>query len=231
MSREAVVATKIAVRYGDQLSLSPVSFSLAEGKLYFLIGPNGSGKSTLISSILGLTEHTGQAKVLGRPAKEVYHQLGYVPQRFSFDRSIPLTIRELLTLSLDFCGCQKKAAEEHLKDALDLVDLTSLIDRPLAELSGGQLQRVLLARALVHHPKVLFLDEPEAGIDRQAEHSLYPLLKKLVNDGLTVLIASHEIDAARRWADQVILLNGKLVDIGDPVTLLTKPKLKDLFSS
>lgn len=227
--REAVSINKLSVRYGDQVALAPLTLKLPAAQLIFVIGPNGSGKSSLITALLGLTPHTGDVKIFGQPVKNSYHNLGYVPQRFSFDRSIPLTVRELLSLSLAFCGCHPGRADDHLVEALDQVGLAELIDRPLAELSGGQLQRVLLARALVHHPKLVILDEPEAGVDRQAERSLYPLLKNLTAEGLTVVIASHELEAARRWADLVVALDGRLVASGAPRDVLTKQRLGELF--
>jgi zinc transport system ATP-binding protein len=227
---DAIAVTKLTVRYGDQLALDSVSFTVPTRTLAFLVGPNGSGKSSLITALLDLIPYRGTVKILGQSTKAVYHSIGYVPQRFSFDRTIPLTVRELLGLSLDFCHCQVGQHDEQLRRALDNVGVVDLVDRPLSELSGGQLQRVLLARALVHHPKVILLDEPEAGFDRQSEVSLYPLLRQLVTEqGLTVLIASHELDAARRWADQVLVVNGRLVISGPPTKVLTKQTLQEVF--
>lgn len=229
---DSVSVHNLAVRYGDQIALAPISFDIPKGRLVFVVGPNGSGKSSLLTALLDLTPFQGEVKLLGRHASASYHEIGYVPQRFSFDRTIPLTVRELLLLSLAFCRCLVGDQDAHLTQALTDAGVSDLIDRPLSSLSGGQLQRVLLARALAHHPQLIILDEPEAGIDHGGELALYPLLSRLVReDGLTVLIASHELSAARRWADQVIAINGNLVADGPPTKVLTNQLIKQLFRS
>lgn len=229
---DAISAHKLGVRYGDQIALNQVSFDIPRERLVWLVGPNGSGKSTLINALLGLVDHSGTARLLGQPAAKVYHSVGYVPQRFSFDRTIPLTVRELLNLSLDLCGCHVQEKSTAVSDALTAAGAPDLVDRPLSSLSGGQLQRALLARALVHNPQLIILDEPEAGIDRAGESSLYPLLRGLVNEKkLTILLASHELSAARKWADLVIALNGQILSTGRPQEVLGNRTVKEAFRS
>lgn len=235
MATPTLNVENLTVRYGADPAVNRVSFKIPRGKLVFLVGPNGSGKSSLLTAILGLTPYTGQVRLGDKPVSAVYHSIGYVPQRFSFDRSIPLTVRELLTLTLTLCDCAPitaKDTEEHLKKALAQVGGAAWMDKTLGSLSGGQLQRVLLARALVHHPSLIILDEPESGVDERAGISLYTLLRRLVDEQqLTIILASHEISAAKKYADLVLALNGQLAGFGSPDKVLTPNLLKDLFTT
>lgn len=200
-------------------ALKEINFQLQPQTINLLIGPNGSGKSTLLKIILGLLEvnngvifYNNKGQKIDRPQA----QLGYAPQRFEFDPSLPVTVKEFLKLSLANCRLHQHHQHEYLQETLAQVKADHLITKKLGDLSGGQLQRVILARALLHEPKLLILDEPEAGIDAQGEQFFYQILKELVeNKGLTALIASHEMEIVSQYADQVLCLNQTLICSGD----------------
>lgn len=212
----------------ERPAVEEVSFSLDEGQIAILIGPNGSGKSTVLRAILGLVPFTGEVRVFGRPATETRRQVGYVPQRLAFDLTLPLTVREAVRMPLlGVRGPDAEGALRHFTEALGIADL---LDKPLGALSGGQLKRALIARAMVTKPRLLLLDEPEAGIDVGGEHTLYDLLQRLVgHHRLTALICSHELDLVFRYADRVLCLNRRLQCTGPPAEVLTAEALARLY--
>jgi ABC-type Mn2+/Zn2+ transport system ATPase subunit len=212
----------------DQPALDAVSFALDEGQIAIVIGPNGSGKSTLLKAILGLVPCSGEIRVFGMPAAAARRQIGYVPQRLAFDLTLPLTVREAVRMPLlGDRGPDGEASFRHFADVLAIADL---LDRPLGTLSGGQLKRALIARAMVTEPRLLLLDEPEAGIDIGGEQTLYELLSQLVSHHrLTALVCSHELDLVFRYASQVLCLNRRLQCTGPPADVLTTEALARLY--
>lgn len=155
----------------DQPAVDDLSLDLEEGRIAMLIGPNGSGKSTVLRAILGLVPSTGEVRVFGKPVEAVYHEIGFVPQRLAFDQTLPLTAREAIRMPLGRrVGVDGEAA---FREVVETLGLEAVLDRPLGALSGGQLKRALIARALVTRPRLLLLDEPEAGVDVAGEETLY----------------------------------------------------------
>lgn len=221
-----IEVTNLTVQYDHHVVLDNLSFTIHEGELTAILGPNGSGKSTLIKAILGLVPvKQGTIKVFGKPIHEVLSLIGYLPQRLVFDRTFPITVEEFLALSL-----QKDAPVTAINDVLGEVGLQSYKTNLLGELSGGQLQRILIARAILNQPKLLILDEPEAGIDIEAERNFYALIQHLDNEhGMTVVMISHEVDLVYDFAEQVICLNKDLVCHGVPRKVLTSEKLEELY--
>jgi ABC-type Mn2+/Zn2+ transport system ATPase subunit len=226
----ALEVKDVTVRFEGQErpAVEEVSFTLDEGQIAILIGPNGSGKSSLLKAILGLIPYRGDVRVFGRPVTEAWRQIGYVPQRLAFDLTLPLTVRESVRMPLlGARGAEAEAAVGHFVEALGIAEL---VDKPLGTLSGGQLKRVLIARAMVTNPRLLLLDEPEAGIDIGGEETLYELLDRLVSHHrLTALICSHELDLVFRFADQVLCLNRRLQCTGPPAEVLTAQALARLY--
>jgi zinc transport system ATP-binding protein len=220
----------VTVRFPGQEwpAVEEVSFTLEEGQIAILIGPNGSGKSTILKAILGLVPFTGDVRVFGLPAAEARSQIGYVPQRLAVDLTLPLTVREAVCMPLLGAGGQE--GEASFRHFADVLGIAPLVDRPLGTLSGGQLKRTLIARAMVTNPRLLLLDEPEAGIDIGGEQTLYELLDRLVSHHrLTALICSHELDLVFRYADQVLCLNRRLQCTGRPTEVLTAAALARLY--
>ncbi len=212
----------------DRPAVDGVSFALDEGQIAILIGPNGSGKTTVLRAILGLVPFGGDIRVFGQPAAAARRQIGYVPQRLAFDPSLPVTVGEAVRMPL--LGRRDPDLEASFRHFADVLGIGGLLDRPLGVLSGGQLKRALIARAMVTGPRLLLLDEPEAGIDIGGERTLYELLSLLVSHHrLTALVCSHDLDLVFRYAGQVLCLNRRLLCAGPPTEVLTADALSRLY--
>jgi zinc transport system ATP-binding protein len=180
-----------------------------------LVGPNAGGKSTLLSLILGLREpQAGQLRVLGQRPRQARRRLGYMPQHPSFPRQFPIAVKDVVLMGRfglgPLLGPWRRADREAARRALTEVEAADLADRPIGKLSGGQLQRVLLARALVGEPRLLLLDEPTANIDQRLEGEIFDLLAEL-NKRLTIVVVSHDIAFISRYVTRVACLNQTLV--------------------
>lgn len=215
----------LTVRFDREVILRDVSFSVARGDVVAVIGPNGSGKSTLLQAILGLVPYDGSIAVFGAPVATVLRKIGYVPQRFTFDRTFPLTVGEFLRLS----GVKPKHA--HWREAvLAEVNLTGGEGRRVGELSGGELQRLLIANALMGEPELLLLDEPTAGVDAAAERGFYDLVAHLNrHHQMTVLMVSHDLAAVAKRATKMLCLNRALLAFGAPDLVSTPAVLEQLY--
>jgi zinc transport system ATP-binding protein len=212
----------------DRPAVENVSFALDEGEIAILIGPNGSGKSTLLRAILGLVAFRGEIRVFDKAAGAARGQIGYVPQRLGFDLTLPLTVREAICMPL--LGTGGPEVEATFRHFVDVLGIAELLDRPLGVLSGGELKRALIARAMIMKPRLLLLDEPEAGIDVGGEQTLYELLSQLVSHHrLTALVCSHELDLVFRYATQVLCINRRLQCSGPPGEVLTTEALARLY--
>lgn len=213
-------------------AIHDINFSLKSNSISMLIGPNGSGKSTLIRVFLGILKSSGKITFYHKGKEISQHDahIGYVPQKHDIDTTIPITVSELLTLTVNSCARCKTCAESEVDDVLKKVSALDYKHKKIGDLSGGQLQRVILARALLHKPKLLILDEPEAGIDVQAEQFFYEVLRNLVDtENITALIATHEMEVVNAYADQVICINKTLVCAGSTVEALTPKTFKELY--
>ncbi|MDP2631169.1 MAG: metal ABC transporter ATP-binding protein [Candidatus Uhrbacteria bacterium] len=223
----ALTVQHLCVSFDNNEVLKDVSFTLSEGTIAAVIGPNGSGKTTLISTILGLVKpEKGEIKILGRHLHEVRHLIGYVPQRFHFDKYFPITVREYLDLARHKNHAKSRIEEKIREVGLDL----SILTAKLGTLSGGQLQRVLIAQAILNNPSILILDEPATGIDIVGEAAFVNILKHLNEEhNTTILLVSHDVTMVMKFVDEVICVNKKLLCAGPPRTALTPRKLEDLY--
>ncbi|SDX89687.1 zinc transport system ATP-binding protein [Allochromatium warmingii] len=206
----------VSFSYGETLVLERINLSIVAGEFVGLVGPNAGGKSTLLKLILGLLEpQAGQIHVLGRPPRTAARAIGYVPQFPSFARDFPICVEEVVTMgrigrgSRWALGWSSRADRAAARQALAEVEAADLARRPIGQLSGGQLQRVLLARALVAEPQILILDEPTANIDQRAESDIFDLLAEL-NQRLTILLVSHDIAFISEYVSRVACLNRTL---------------------
>jgi ABC-type Mn2+/Zn2+ transport system ATPase subunit len=224
----AIFVENLSVKYGEHAVVDNVSFSIEQGKIAAIVGPNGSGKTTLMKAILGLVPSRGEIIVLGQHLHDVRSRVGYVPQRFTFDRDFPITVEEFLNLARS-----SKCASSRITTVVKEVGLTPLIlHKHLGNLSGGQLQRILIAQAILHDPAILFLDEPATGIDVVGETAIHDVIEHLNKEhGTTVLMVSHDIAMISSLVDQVLCLNKKLLCSGPPKKALTQKSLGDLFGS
>ena len=233
-----VHARGVTVRFGDATVLEDVSLDLEPGRFLAIVGPNGSGKSTLIRVLLGLViPERGHAALFGADAGAYPERIGYVPQLKTFDRTFPATALELVVTGLRRTWPATVTAGERRAavNALTRVGAAPLERRPLARLSGGELQRAYLARALVRQPDLVLLDEPATGVDYLAEHDLYSLLEEYQDERAdstrpaTVVMVTHDLAVARYHADTVLVLNRRVMGFGSPTDVLADDALRAAF--
>jgi len=202
------------VQYNGVTVLEDITLSVQNRDFLGIIGPNGGGKTTLLKVILGLIKpNRGRVTVLGGPPEEGRRFIGYVPQLTQFDREFPATALDVVLMGrLGRKGLLRRYTEEDMEiayKALESVEILDLKDRQVGKLSGGELQRVFLARALAADPKILLLDEPTASIDEPTKTELYELLKGL-NREITIILVSHDIGVISSYVDKIACLNRRL---------------------
>jgi len=210
-----------------------VSFNVEVGEFLAVVGPNGAGKSTLMKVALGLiTPLKGHAALFGQDAGRHPERIGYVPQLKTFDRTFPATVLELVVSGLrrSWPARVRPGERDAARRALAEVGAEGLVERTLAKLSGGELQRAFLARALVRRPALVLLDEPATGVDFLAEHDLYDLLETYQrSSNATVAMITHDLSAARYHASHVAVLNRRLHGFGLPDDVLCEACLQKAF--
>ncbi|TDJ46888.1 MAG: ABC transporter ATP-binding protein [Gemmatimonadetes bacterium] len=199
---------RVSFTYAGVDVLRDVSFEFHEGDFVGIIGPNAGGKTTLLKLILGLLRPgSGSIRVLGVSPDEARGLVGYVPQYAHFDRSFPIRVRTAVTMgTLGRGRMRDKVANDAVDRALEQVELHEVADRQMGSLSGGQLQRALIARALVTEPKLLLLDEPTASLDTRIGRSVYELLEELA-EKITIVLVSHDIGVISRHVRTIACLN------------------------
>lgn len=233
-----VAIRSLAVELGGNLVLNGVTADIARGQVTGLVGLNGSGKTTLLRALVG--EHPYRGEIVfrcghdhSRPNPE---HVGYVPQRLTLDARHPLTVRDLFALALSnrplFLGISRHVSERATA-LLNKVGMAEIIDNPVDGLSGGQLQRVLLALALDPSPELLLLDEPAAGIDFKDQQKFYDLITHFNRDtGLTVVLVSHDLSMVRAHADHVLCLKDGMIKCqGPPDEVLSPGNLSLTFGA
>lgn len=218
----------LSVQLGGHRILDDLTFDLRCGEITALVGPNGAGKTTLLRALLGEVQYTGHCHFHGGPGHPARRRLvvGYVPQRLGFDRAAPLTVADLFALADHrrpaFLGLST-AGRTAACSALGEVDATHLLNRRLGELSGGELQRVLLALSLSPSPDLLLLDEPQQGLDAAGLERFYELVARLRGRfDMAVVLVSHDLTSVARVADRVFFLNSRLVAAGPTAEVLQK---------
>ncbi len=224
----------LTVKYGNTLALYDVSFELEKGALAVIIGPNGAGKSTLIKAILNLVPFEGKVEIFGKPfeklSREEHLKIGYVPQRMSFSKNIPLTVGEMLALSIAKTPLSSEEKKKRIDTFLKMAHLEDFKNRTIGSLSGGQMQRVLIVRALTFLPEIIFMDEPLAGIDIAGEKTFYEFMDTIHEKfGITIILVSHDVTAVDKLADTVLCLNKKLICYGRPKEVLKEETFHILY--
>lgn len=224
----------VSISYNGSLAIDKVNFGVEEGDLLGIVGPNGAGKTTLFRAILGLQNYSGTIKLFGLEGKK-YHPLlpliGYVSQKVSFEQNFPATVSEVVAMGLlpekmlqkdaallqsagfSWNRAYKKLNKDGDKvlEALKTVNLDSLKDRRIGELSGGQLQRVFIAKALVKDPILLILDEPVTGVDVDTQNRFYSVIKKINEENkITIVWSSHDLEAIAKLANRVACMNRQM---------------------
>jgi ABC-2 type transport system ATP-binding protein len=192
------------------LALDGVSLEVRAGRFFGLLGPNGAGKTTLINSIVSLVRpESGTVEVFGRDAfaefREARRMIGVSPQELNLDKF--LTVEEVLIFHAGYYGVPKKKARERAEELLERFALTGKRKQRVSTLSGGMKRRVMFARALMHDPKILFLDEPTAGVDVELRYKLWEYIRELNRGGLTILLTTHYLEEAEELCEEIALIN------------------------
>lgn len=223
----------VSFAYAGNPILERISFELKAGEYLGIIGPNGGGKTTLLKLILGLLKpDQGQILLLGEAVKhsDNRYRIGYVPQRVMAEGHLfPATVEEVVmsgrTAVRGFFSMRSKADVAAVKRAMKTSDVGHLAHRRVGTLSGGERQRVMIARALAGDPAVLILDEPTASVDTPSQEAFYVFLRKLHDDGLTIVIVSHDIDLVTHEVDSVLCLNKHLICHGPTSDMIDAVKI------
>ena len=230
-----ITIKKVGVSYAMQPHVLKDCNATIEGPtITGIIGPNGAGKSTLLKAILGLIQSSGEILIDGEPTKKVLQKIAYVEQKSQIDFTFPITIRECVALGRTV---KKKPLQRLTKEdwekvdaAIEEVGLTDLASRQIGALSGGQFQRVLLARCMVQEAQYIFLDEPFVGIDMLSEKVIMTILRKWKEEGKTILMVNHDLSKVKEYFDKVILVKHSIVASGKTEDVFIKKYLDDVYS-
>ena len=224
----------IGVKIGKDEILKDVNIHIHCGELTVIIGRNGAGKSTLLKAILGEIEHTGDIVFVDQKdnvTKKI--KIGYVPQSINIERHMPTTVYDLFASCIThipvFLRKDNKIYDE-VKEHLKIFGADALIDKSIGDLSGGELQRVLIAIATKPTPNLLILDEPVSGIDRNGIKEFYKIISKLKSEyDMSIILVSHDLDLAKKYADKVILLDKEVIKEGTPDDVFKSLEFKNRF--
>jgi ABC-type Mn2+/Zn2+ transport system ATPase subunit len=220
---------------GNPHAIENLSFSVTHGDRVAVIGPNGAGKSTLFRAIVGLIPFTkGEISVNGKDCIVSHDFVGYVPQHEAIDWSFPVTVHDVVmmgrTRQIGWFRWPRAQDRELVKHVLETLSLTHLVERQIGELSGGQRRRVFIARALAQETNVLLMDEPFTGVDTTAEREIMTTLDVLQDQGITVLLATHDMHKAATHFDKMLLINQRVVAYGTPPEVMRPDILKQAYS-
>ncbi len=225
----------LTVTYKDTPALDNINITLSKSKIIGIVGPNGAGKSTLIKAVLNIISSKGIIKIDDKLSKDQLGSVAYVEQKINIDYNFPIKVRECVSLGIyPKIGLFKNLNKhdwQKVDEALKLVGLEEFSNRQISELSGGQFQRVLIARCLVQEAKYIFLDEPFIGIDSVSEEIIMNTLRKLRDNGHTILIVHHDLRKVHTYFDEVLLLNKKLISYGSTKETFTRENLTNTYGT
>jgi len=223
----------LSVSYKETLALKDISLVLQGPTITGIIGPNGAGKSTLLKGMLGIIPHEGHAFIEDKEMKKSLKTVAYVEQKIHIDYNFPIKVKECVSLglypSIPLFHTLKESHWKKVADALEIVGLSDYAERQISQLSGGQFQRVLIARCLVQDADYILLDEPFVGIDSVSEEIIMNTLRDLKKAGKTVLIVHHDLGKVAHYFDQVLLLNKELIAFGPTKETFTQANLKQAY--
>ena len=218
---------------GRTFALQNINFTVQQGERIAVVGPNGAGKSTLFKLIVGTVKPSeGQVHIFGH-GPDGHICIGYVPQRNEIDWSFPVTVEDVVMMGrvgqIGLFRWPRRADWEIVQRSLDRVEATHLAKKQIGELSGGQQQRIFIARALAQEAELLLLDEPLNGLDLPSQQTIFNILDKLRPDGVTVLVATHDLQMAADRFDKIMLLNREIVAFAEPTAVLTADNLLQAY--
>lgn len=231
---QALHVEDLTVSYGASPALWDIDLDIPPGVMCAIVGPNGAGKSTLIKAALGLVRPVaGHVRFLGRTARQMRGQIGYVPQRHSVDWDFPTTARDVVEMGLygrvGWIRRPGRAERGRAVAALAEMGMQDYADRQISQLSGGQQQRVFIARALVQEAPILILDEPLAGVDAATEAIIIALLKRLRDEGRTVIVVHHDLTTVQSYFDWLVMLNVRIIAQGPVAEVYTPENLRTAY--
>ena len=234
MNYPTISVKGLSVSYDKKRVLTNIYLEINAGKICGVIGPNGAGKSTLFNAILGLIEiNTGTVLINGRSIKEQRKKMVYVPQKTDVDWNFPATVFDIVLMGRyphkKIFSRINKTDHEITMSALKEVGMEHFKDRQIGELSGGQQQRVFLARALCQEADIFLLDEPFVGVDITTEEKIIQILKRLADEGKTLLVVHHDLSSVENYFDNVILLNQRLIAFGETESTFTKNNIAKAY--
>ena len=224
----------ITVKRDNQVILKDVTFDVHCGELTMIIGRNGAGKSTLLKALLNEMDHTGKVEFLDmKENKKRKIKIGYVPQSLNVERDMPTTVYDMFASYISNKPVwfkKDKKTEEKIKENLKIFGAEQLIDKKVGNLSGGELQRILLAIATTPIPNLLILDEPVSGIDRNGTRDFYQILSELKEKyDMSIVLVSHDLDLVKKFADKVILLDKQIIKEGNAEEVFLSEEFKERF--
>ena len=231
-----IVSDGCCVQLGNTQALDDVTFSITKGKKVAVVGPNGGGKSTLFNALTGLVPVVnGSLKINGLSPQDAKGLISYVPQRDLINRNFPLSVKQVVEMGLVSKNSlnlfSRKQINLKIKEALENVGLSEKINESINNLSGGQFQRVLIARGLAQDADILLLDEAFSAVDVGAQEDIMSLISDINLDGKTILVATHDINNLEEKFDEVLCLNRHCCAYGNPSEVLTKDVIKELYGS
>lgn len=225
----------LSVSYKETLALKDISLVLQGPTITGIIGPNGAGKSTLLKGMLGIIPHEGHAFIDDKEIKKSLKKVAYVEQKIHIDYNFPIKVKECVSLglypSIPLFHTLKAKHWEKVAEALEIVGLSDYADRQISQLSGGQFQRVLIARCLVQDADYILLDEPFVGIDSVSEEIIMNTLRDLKKAGKAVLIVHHDLSKVPHYFDQVLLVNREVIAFGPTKETFTEANLKEAYGN
>jgi len=234
MADYSIEVKGVSVSYHTKRVLTNINLNIESGNVIGVVGPNGAGKSTLFKSILGLIEYnTGEIKVLGEDIEDVRKRVVYVPQKDEVDWSFPATVMDIVLMGRyphkKILQRIDKEDKRIAMEALEEMGIADLSKRQIGALSGGQQQRVFIARSLAQNGDIMLLDEPFVGVDMTTEEKIIQLLKKLADQGKTLLVVHHDLAVVDQYFDKVILLNQRLIAYGDTDITFNKENMAKTY--
>ena len=228
-----LTVSDVSLRFSDRKLFDEVNIKFTEGNTYGLIGANGAGKSTLLKSMLEIIPHEGHAFIDDKEMNKSLKKVAYVEQKIHIDYNFPIKVKECVSLglypSIPLFHTLKASHWKKVAEALEIVGLSDYAERQISQLSGGQFQRVLIARCLVQEADYILLDEPFVGIDSVSEEIIMNTLRDLKKAGKTILIVHHDLSKVAHYFDQVLILNKELIAFGSTKETFTQANLKQAY--